>query len=113
MRRQNPTFEEKVTAIAGDISLPDVGLKGDDKKILMEEVDVIFHCAATVRFDDSLKVSTELNVRAIRDLLVMAKQMKQLRVGCMKNLQYKIFHHFNLLVAKINYVFLCQLERLL
>lgn len=80
MRRQNPTFDEKVTAIAGDISLPDVGLKEKDKQLVIEEVDVIFHCAATVRFDDSLRVSTELNVRSIRDLLAIAKQMKQLRV---------------------------------
>lgn len=53
----------------------------------MGEVDVIFHCAATVRFDDPLKVSTVLNVRSIRDLLVMGKQMKQLRVR--KNLELR------------------------
>lgn len=78
--RQNPTFAEKVSAIAGDISLPDIGLSEKDRMLLMGEVDVIFHCAATVRFDDPLRVSTELNVRSIRDLLVMAKHMKQLKV---------------------------------
>lgn len=49
--------------------------------MLIDEVNVIFHCAATVRFDEPLSVATQLNVRCVRDLLVMAKQMKQLRVG--------------------------------
>lgn len=40
---------------------------------------MIFHCAATVRFDDSLRMSMEMNVRSIRDLLLMARQIKQLK----------------------------------
>lgn len=80
LRRQQPKFEEKVIAVAGDIALPDAGLNETDRQMLMGEVDVIFHCAATVRFDDSLRKSTDLNVRCVRDLLAMAKQMKQLKV---------------------------------
>lgn len=63
--------------------MPDVGLNQNSKQIVLSEVEVIFHCAATVRFNDPLRRSTELNVRSIRDLIAMAKQMKQLKV-CLK-----------------------------
>lgn len=69
-----------MTIFNGDIVLPDVGLNEHDKKTLMEEVDIIIHCAATVRFDEHIKRAVHLNVRSTRDLLRMAKQMKQLKV---------------------------------
>ena len=44
----------KVVAIAGDISMPKLGLSDQDLDILTENVSVIFHSAATVRFDEEL-----------------------------------------------------------
>lgn len=70
---------------SGDCALPDLGLNEQDKNILLTQVDVIFHCAATVRFDEHLTVATRINVRAVRDLIVMAKQMKQLKVSYEKS----------------------------
>lgn len=65
----------------GDISLPDLGLSELDKEGLMREVDCVLHFAATVRFDESLKMATYINVRGVRDLILLAKQMKKLRVS--------------------------------
>lgn len=65
----------------GDVSLPDLGLNENDREMLVNEVDVIFHCAATVRFDEPLKQAAYINVRASIELLKMAKEMKQLRVS--------------------------------
>lgn len=75
-------FERKISMLSGDCALPDLGLNEQDKNILLTQVDVIFHCAATVRFDEHLKVAARINVRAVRDLIAMAKQMKQLKVSC-------------------------------
>ena len=44
----------KVVALAGDISLPRLGLSDQDLDSLVENVSVIFHSAATVRFDEEL-----------------------------------------------------------
>ena len=39
---------------------------------------MIFHIAATVRFDEKINVATAINVRGTRDLLKIAKQCKHL-----------------------------------
>lgn len=76
----NPNVEEKLYAVEGDCSLPDLGLKPADRQMLLEEVNVIFHMAATVRFDESLRKATVINVRATKDVLQLAKQILNFKV---------------------------------
>ncbi|XP_066251791.1 fatty acyl-CoA reductase wat-like [Euwallacea similis] len=80
LKRYNPSFKEKIHLITGDISLPDLGLSDTDKLTLVQEVDCVMHYAATVRFDEKLRLATYINVRGVRDLILLAKQMKKLRV---------------------------------
>ena len=44
----------KVEAVEGDITLPRLGLSEIDESKLQENVSVIFHSAATVKFDEDL-----------------------------------------------------------
>lgn len=87
LKRKKPNFQSKVSLVSGDCVLPDLGLDEEIKKKLIDEVDVVFHCAATVRFDQHIKTAAYINVRAVRDLINMAKQMKKLKVSfwCEKN----------------------------
>lgn len=71
---------EKVFAVAGDCVQSDLGLNEADKKRILAEVNCVFHCAATVRFDEKIRIAVNINVRATRDLLTMAREMKQLTV---------------------------------
>lgn len=80
IKRERPKMLEKVFAIAGDCVQPDFGLSETDKKKLLEEVNCVFHCAATVRFDEKIRTAVNINVRATRDLLAMAREMKHLTV---------------------------------
>ena len=54
-RQNQPNLHEKVAAVAGDIFEPKLGLSDEDEEKLMSEVSVVFHSAATVRFDEPLK----------------------------------------------------------
>lgn len=45
---------EKVVVLTGDISIPRLGLSDSDIDIIVNQVSVIFHSAATVRFDEDL-----------------------------------------------------------
>lgn len=40
----------KVTLIAGDASLPDLGLRAADRQKIIEDVHIIIHAAATIRY---------------------------------------------------------------
>ncbi|GBP61473.1 Fatty acyl-CoA reductase 2 [Eumeta japonica] len=48
------------------------------KKKAQHEVDVIFHGAATVRFDDHIKKAVLTNVRGTREVLLLAAECKHL-----------------------------------
>lgn len=39
----------------------------------------MFHAAATVRFDEKLRRAVHTNVRATRDIIMMAREMKNLK----------------------------------
>lgn len=43
-------------------------------------MNIVFHVAATVRFDEPIKVATNINVKAVRDLSRIVRQMKDLKV---------------------------------
>lgn len=52
---------EKLHAIAGDITTPDLGLTPDDALLLQACVQISIHSAATVQFNDPLEVAVEMN----------------------------------------------------
>lgn len=39
----------KVCAIKGDVTEPGLGIDPSDLEMLRNEVDIIYHCAATIR----------------------------------------------------------------
>ncbi|CAG9770872.1 unnamed protein product [Ceutorhynchus assimilis] len=79
LKRTNPTALDKVEILEGDCSLPMVGLSEQDIETFVQNVNVIFHCAATVRFDEKIKHATRTNVRSTKDLVDLAKKIPKLR----------------------------------
>lgn len=77
---ERPNFREQVTVIAGDCVVPNMGLSEADRQLLMKEVDIIFHCAATVRFDEKLRVAVNINMNGTKCILEMGREMKNLKV---------------------------------
>ncbi|XP_062531413.1 fatty acyl-CoA reductase 1 [Bombyx mori] len=79
LRSQQPDFTRKVIPVEGDISELGVGLNNEDRMKLAQEVNVIFHVAATTRFEEPLKKATFINVRGTREIMELAKCCKDLR----------------------------------
>ncbi|XP_053945534.1 fatty acyl-CoA reductase wat-like [Anastrepha ludens] len=74
-----PSAFTLITPVHGDCAQPQLGISREDRKMLTENVDVVIHCAATVRFNEPLYNALLVNVGATRDLLKMAKDMPQLK----------------------------------
>ncbi|KAK3098894.1 hypothetical protein FSP39_024069 [Pinctada imbricata] len=55
LRMKQPDFCTKLIPIKGDLTSPELGISSEDKSLLMENVNIIFHSAATVKFDEPLK----------------------------------------------------------
>ncbi|GBN64826.1 hypothetical protein AVEN_34137-1, partial [Araneus ventricosus] len=54
LKEETPEFLDKVHVIPGDVSLPNLEMNGGDTQLLLEEVSVVFHCAAVVNFTKPL-----------------------------------------------------------
>jgi len=55
LRSQDVNFQSKVVPVTGDILEPGLGLSDADIELLSTEVSLVFHSAATVKFDEPLK----------------------------------------------------------
>lgn len=66
--------------IEGDTGASDMGLSEMDREKLRENVNVVFHGAATVRFDESLRKAVDINVRGTKLVVMFAKEIKNLKV---------------------------------
>ena len=44
------------------------------------QVSIVFHVAATVRFDEKLKLATAINVQSTSDVIDLCKDMQKLKV---------------------------------
>jgi fatty acyl-CoA reductase len=58
--------------------LPELGLQPADKDVLIQRVNIVFHSAATVRFNEPLKVAVNLNTRGTDRMLDLCKRMTNL-----------------------------------
>ncbi|EFN87626.1 putative fatty acyl-CoA reductase CG5065 [Harpegnathos saltator] len=72
------TLREMVTVVNGDVLMPGLGISPEDKKMLCENVNIVYHAAATVRFDEMLKTAVLMNTRGTKMMVELAKEMKNL-----------------------------------
>ncbi|XP_022120956.1 putative fatty acyl-CoA reductase CG5065 [Pieris rapae] len=81
LRKEKPgLFESKVFFIAGDCSEIGLGMSEEDRALIINRTHIVFHVAASVRFDDTLKVAARLNLRGTREVVELAKEIKNLEV---------------------------------
>ncbi|XP_061727970.1 putative fatty acyl-CoA reductase CG5065 [Cydia pomonella] len=80
LKRERPgVFESKVHVIAGDILERGLGLSEEDRTLLVNRVNIIFHVAASVRFDDPLTFACKLNLQGTKEIVDLAKEITDLK----------------------------------
>lgn len=62
------------------MTLPNLGISPMDVKILTENVSIVFHAAATVKFDEALKSAVEMNLKGTMRLIELSRKMDKLEV---------------------------------
>lgn len=81
LKHERPKFYHKISAVAGDVSLPGLGLSPKDRQTLADEVNIVFHAAATIRFDEHIRTAININVLGTREIIKLAKEMNNLKVS--------------------------------
>lgn len=81
MKKERPESLKRVEAIQGDLSELEIGISREDRRKLIDEVNIIYHSGASVRFDEYIKKMIMLNVRGTRNMIALAKEVKNLQVS--------------------------------
>ncbi|HEY4827613.1 MAG TPA: SDR family oxidoreductase [Solirubrobacteraceae bacterium] len=71
-------YADRVTAFAGDLTAPDLGLDRGRRDLLAAESTMIIHCAASVSFGLSLEEARAINVAGTRRMLALAGRAQEL-----------------------------------
>ena len=81
LKESQPERLAVVDVGTGDITKEHFGLSHPDMNKLFDEVELVFHSAATIRFDEKLTEAVKLNVGAVYTLIELCKLMKKLQVA--------------------------------
>ncbi|XP_054282498.1 fatty acyl-CoA reductase wat-like [Macrosteles quadrilineatus] len=79
LKTEVPWYRSKVSALEGDVSLLGLGLSPRDRQLVIDSVNVVIHGAATVRFNEPIKTATTINVQGTREILALAREIKNLK----------------------------------
>lgn len=75
LRKERPQELNKIVPIVGDITEPELGISQTDQMLLCQMVSVVFHSAATVKFDEKLKLSVTINMLGTQQLVQLCHRM--------------------------------------
>jgi len=81
IREHSPDAFEKVVPIFGDIKYDELGISPEDQNVLCQEVSIVIHSAATIRFDEELKEAFEVNVSGTQKLVNLSRKMSKIEVS--------------------------------
>ncbi|XP_022247346.1 putative fatty acyl-CoA reductase CG5065 [Limulus polyphemus] len=75
---KNRSIITKIVPITGDVTEEGLGISLSDEALLVKNVSVVFHCAATVKFDEPFRQSVDINVIGTRRVLQLCRKMEHL-----------------------------------
>jgi alcohol-forming fatty acyl-CoA reductase len=78
LEQNSPDIFKKLVAVAGDVGEENLGLSPADRKVLVNNVNVVIHSAATLDFQASLKPTVFINLLGTRRVMELCKEMKNL-----------------------------------
>lgn len=71
---------QRIKPVEGNMQELRVGISAANYAEIIENVQIVLHSAADVRFDETLKHLLMVNLRGTREVLALAAQMKRLEV---------------------------------
>ncbi|XP_065343607.1 putative fatty acyl-CoA reductase CG5065 [Cloeon dipterum] len=79
VKQEQPQNLSKVHLISGDMMQEGLGISAEDRKLLAEKIDVVFHSAATVKFVEPLAIALEMNTFGARKVVELCNELHHLK----------------------------------
>ncbi|KAK6633634.1 hypothetical protein RUM44_004241 [Polyplax serrata] len=70
----------KLVAVAGDVGEEELGLSTADRQMLIDNVNIVFHSAATLDFEAGLQPTVSINLLGTRRIVQLCSQIRNLKV---------------------------------
>ena len=86
LKQNQPDALKKLIPVSGDVTLPDLGISSSDMQELVENVSVVFHSAARIKFDYDLRAAIDSNVKGPKRVAIFCRKLKDLKVNLIKTL---------------------------
>jgi len=67
--------------VEGDCTQPGLGLSPDNRQRIVQNVNIVFHMAATVRFNETLSVAVMTNVMGTREMMLLCQDCTKMKVS--------------------------------
>lgn len=75
---EKPEVMDKIVAVFGDIQQDNLGLSDDHLKKVIEESELVFHMAASLKLEGTLKHNIQMNLLGTKNVIGMCKKMQKL-----------------------------------
>lgn len=75
---EKPEMMSKINPVWGEITKPNLGMTEEHFRRVIETTQIVFHLAASLKLEATLKPNIETNLTATKHVLDVAKQMKNL-----------------------------------
>lgn len=79
IRNGCPKALSKMTVISGDMGSVGLGLSQQDESMLIAKISVVFHVAATVKFNEDMKDAADLNTLGTVQMMEFCSKIKNLK----------------------------------
>lgn len=94
--KEKPEMLKKIYPVWGDIANPDFGLSQDHLNYIIENTQIIFHLAASLKLEAPLKTNVIMNLTAVQQVCDMARKMKNLEVMVHTSTAFCNFEYFHI-----------------
>ncbi|KAG5676203.1 hypothetical protein PVAND_006052 [Polypedilum vanderplanki] len=76
---EKPEVMKKILVVSGEITEKNLGLSEENLQYVIDNTDIVFHVAASIRFTAPLKENVLTNLVATQETIDIAKKMKNLK----------------------------------
>ncbi|KAK7595546.1 hypothetical protein V9T40_013371 [Parthenolecanium corni] len=95
LKYEVPNYREKISYVSGCIDQPLLGLSEEDRSKISNDVNIIYHCAATVNFNEMLAKAIKVNTMGTREVIKVARDVKSLKALLYVSTAYSFCNHID------------------
>ncbi|GAB0091485.1 Fatty acyl-CoA reductase [Sergentomyia squamirostris] len=79
LEKSSPDVFKKLIPVTGDVGDENLGLSPADRQVLIDNVNVVFHSAATLDFQAALKPTVTINLLGTRRVMELCQQIRNMK----------------------------------